>query len=244
MLASTLRRSALRYRARRYRKRVDPHEIGWMLAALRSGDLAVDVGAHKGGYTYAMRQAVGASGTVIAFEPQAELASYLRQCIRDFRWSNVVLVERALSRTPGRRQLWRPTHAPSPAASLDGASLPPGALGHEVEVDTLDVVLAELEPGRRVRFLKCDVEGHELDVFIGARDVLLEHRPLLLVECEARHAPERTVEDVFAHLAALGYRGSFFLRGERLDVARFEVARHQVERRRPYVNNFLFEPAE
>jgi hypothetical protein len=64
------------------------------------------------------------------------------------------------------------------------------------------------------------------------------------VECEARHAPERRVEDVFAHLARLGYEGSFFWRDERRAVADFDVARHQIERRRPYVNNFLFQPVE
>jgi hypothetical protein len=67
---------------------------------------------------------------------------------------------------------------------------------------------------------------------------------LILVECEARHAPDRAVEDVFEHLLALGYRGSFFWRGVRTDVGRFETELHQVEGRRPYVNNFIFEPSE
>jgi len=215
-----------------------------MLAVLGPGDLALDVGAHKGAYTYAMRRAVGPDGAVVAFEPQPELAAYLRRCVGDFAWSNVTIVERALSGAPGRRRLWRPDHGPSPAASLDGASLPPGAVSREVEVDTLDRLVAELTPDRRVRFLKCDVEGHELDVFEGGRAVLTTHRPRILVECEKRHAPERAVQDVFAHLEGLGYRGRFFLRGELLDVTRFDDALHQVERLRPYVNNFLFEPVE
>jgi FkbM family methyltransferase len=223
---------------------VDPEEWRWMLAELRSGDLAVDVGAHKGAYTYAMRRAVGRSGAVVAFEPQPELAAYLRRCAEDFRWSNVAIVERALSGEPGRRRLWRPADEPSPAASLDGTSLRPGAVACEVEVDTLDRALAELHQGGRVRFVKCDVEGHELEVFRGGNEVLSGHRPRVLMECETRHAPDRAVQDVFAHLEALGYRGSFFLGGERLGVACFDASRHQVEGRRPYVNNFVFEPAE
>ena len=242
MLARVLRRAELAYRARRYQRRVDPHEIRWMSAALRPGDLAVDVGAHKGGYLYAMRGAVGASGAVVAFEPQPELAAYLRRCVLDFEWSNVTVVERALSSAPGARTLWRPPGEPSPAASLDGASLPAGPQGLEVEVDTLDRALESLQPRRPVRLLKCDVEGHELDVFLGAADTLSAHRPLILVECEARHAPERSVRDVFAHLEGLGYEGSFFWRGERHGTAAFEADRHQIEGRRPYVNSFVFEP--
>jgi len=244
MLASTLRRAALAVRARRYGRRVDPQEIRWMLDLLGPGDLLVDVGAHKGGYTYLMRRAVGASGAVLACEPQPELAAYLRGCVQDFGWTNVTVLECALSSEWGRRTLWRPADSPSPAASLDGASLPPGPIGHEVEVDTLDRVLGVHAPGRPVRLVKVDVEGHELEVLAGARATLEHDRPALLVECEARHAPHRSVADVFAWLEALGYRGSFFLGGARHDVAGFDPGRHQIERRRPYVNNFVFEPAE
>jgi FkbM family methyltransferase len=215
-----------------------------MMGALRPGDLAVDVGAHKGGYTYSMRRAVGATGAVVACEPQPELADYLRTCVGAFDWRNVAVVERALSCSPGTAALRRPGAEPSPAASLDGASFPAGALGREVEVDTLDGALAALHSGRPLRFLKCDVEGHELEVFKGGVRTLTEDRPLILVECEARHAPERRVEDVFMHLTRLGFEGSFFLRGERHAVADFDVATHQIARRRPYVNNFLFQPVE
>ena len=243
MLAKTLRRAGLAYRARRYRTKVDPDEVGWMERALRAGDLAADVGAYKGGYTYAMRRAVGEAGSVLAFEPQPELAAYLRRCVRDFGWSNVSVAEAALSSTAGSRTLRLPGDAPSPAASLVGVSLPKGSRGYEVEVDTLDGFLAAHPPGRPLRFLKCDVEGHELEVLAGASRTLERHRPLLLVECEVRHAAGRPVEVVFNHLRGLGYRGFFFWAGEELDVAHFDVAVHQVEGRRPYANNFAFVPA-
>jgi FkbM family methyltransferase len=192
---------------------------------------------------YAMREAVGGSGAVVAFEPQPELASYLRRCVLDFDWSNVMVVERALSSAAGVRTLWRPADVPSPAASLDGASLPPGPRGIQVAVDALDGALASLLPGRPVRLLKCDVEGHELEVLRGAAETLGAYRPLILLECEARHAPERPVREVFSHLEHLGYEGSFFWRGGRHHLAAFDAARHQVEGRRPYVNSFVFEPS-
>ena len=37
-----------------------------MRSVLRHGDVAVDVGAYKGGYTYWMREAVGDAGTVFS----------------------------------------------------------------------------------------------------------------------------------------------------------------------------------
>jgi FkbM family methyltransferase len=166
----------------------------------------------------------------------------LRRYVAAFGWRNVGVAECALSASPGGRPLFRPGDGPSPAASLVGASLPPQPKSYPVTVDTLDRCLADLAPGSRLSLLKCDAEGHELDVFLGARDTLHDHRPAILFECEARHLRDGTVEDVFAHLAGLGYRGWFFWHGESVDVATFDARVHQVEARRPYANNFVFVP--
>jgi hypothetical protein len=134
----------------------------------------------------------------------------------------------------------RPASGPSPAASLVGVSLPPSPTRIDVSADTLDRILARRADSRRVAFIKCDVEGHELDVFRGAEATLREHRPAILVECEARHLDSHSMSDVFGHLAEMGYRGSFFSTGGEQDVDRFDAREHQVEGRRPYVNNFAF----
>jgi FkbM family methyltransferase len=215
-----------------------------MRSVLSPGDVAIDVGAYKGGYTYLMRRLVGASGAVLAIEPQPKLAAHLRRCVDDFAWTNVRVEESALSSQPGRGRLRLPGADPSPAASLVGASLPPGAHGYEVGTDTLDRVVDAWEPPGPVRLIKCDVEGHELEVFRGGARTLERDHPLLLFECEARHLAGYDMRDVFSHVERLGYRGSFFCRGERLDASAFDASAHQVEGRRPYANNFVFVPDE
>jgi FkbM family methyltransferase len=237
-------RASLRHRAWRYRLRVDRDGIRWMRSWLRPGDAVVDVGAYKGGYTYWMRSSVGSTGSVLAFEPQPRLASYLRRCASAFSWSNVRVEEVALSSGAGRRELRVPGSEPSPAASLVGASLPAGSGGYLVPVDTLDRRVADVAATGPVRLVKCDVEGHEMDVFEGARGMLTADRPPLLFECEARHDPTRTVEDVFEFLHGLGYRGFFFWHGRKLGAERFRTREHQVQGRRPYCNNFIFVPEE
>ena len=107
-----------------------------------------------------------------------------------------------------------------------------------VEVTTLDLALND---AGAVALIKCDVEGHELDMFKGAEAVLTQDHPLLLFECEARHNPDRAVTEVFDYLQDLGYRGSFFWHGELLDVRLFDLATHQTLGRAPYANNFVFE---
>jgi FkbM family methyltransferase len=236
-----LGRAVLTHRGWRYKTRVDPDEIRWLRGVLRPGDVAVDVGAYKGGYTYWMRRAVRDTGSVFAFEPQPAMAAYLRQCVHDFDWMNVRIEDVALSSGVGTRRLQVPGEGPSPGASLVGASLPLGAASYEVRTNTLDRYWAAQGSNLPVRLIKCDVEGHEIDVFRGAARVLEDHRPLILFECEARHLRGHSMRDVFGHLEEIGYRGSFFWKGERLDVGTFDVARYQVEGRRPYGNNFIFE---
>jgi hypothetical protein len=94
----------------------------------------------------------------------------------------------------------------------------------------------------RVDFIKCDVEGHERDVFEGAADTLKTHRPTLLFECEERHRPRGGVRGVFAYLAGLGYEGFFFDAHGTRPVDAFDISIHQADGARTYVNNFVFRP--
>jgi hypothetical protein len=121
-----------------------------------------------------------------------------------------------------------------------------GALSHvPVEVTTLDAFFDEHE--RAPNFLKIDVEGHELAVLNGARRLLEQYRPTILVECEARHRADSDVRPVFELLQSLGYEGSFFDRRSRRPLGEFDAAVHQrLDPANPdrvprgYVNNFAF----
>jgi FkbM family methyltransferase len=234
------------YRAYRYRWRVDPAELKFVCSRLRPGQVAVDVGCHKGAYTYWMRRRVGATGTVLAFEPQPRQVEYLRQVFAAMRYRNVTLVPKGLSDAPGRLPLF----IPSGAGLTHAASFVPERAGGragetlEVEVTTLNACFADRPRGPDL--VKIDVEGHELAVLAGGRHTLEVCRPALLVECEARHRPDGDVRPVFELLKSLGYEGSFFLAGRRRPLAELDPAVHQrldpaTGRPTPgYVNNFAF----
>jgi FkbM family methyltransferase len=213
-----------------------------MRGVLRPGGVAVDAGAYKGGYTYWMREEVGTSGHVLAFEPQPALATFIRRAVKAFSWTNVDVEQAGLSAARGERTLHAPGSGPTQDASLVGALAGPDARHYTVRTETLDDFLDQRRLGRPVDFIKCDVEGHELDSFFGAEAVLTTDRPILLFECEVRHNPDRTVTEVFDYLQDLGYRGSFFWHGDLLDVRQFDLEAHQTLGRAPYANNFVFEP--
>jgi FkbM family methyltransferase len=234
-------RAKLLYRAWRARWRDQRAEIGEMLRLLRPGDAAVDVGAHKGAYLYWMRKAVGPQGRVFAFEPQPKLHAYLDGVVSGFGWTNVELSPLALSDRAGEATIHVPAGPgeTSPGASLEKKS----GYGVPVRTDTLDAALSgKAAPA----FIKCDVEGHELSVFRGAARTLERSGPALLIECEQRHLPAHTMQDVFGYLLGLGYSGQFFAEGRLRPLGEFDPSIHQRREgerfwdRPGYSNNFLF----
>lgn len=215
-----------------------------MKSVLRPGDAVVDAGAYKGGYTYSMRQEVGASGRVYAFEPQPELATFLRKAVGAFGWQNVHIEEAGLSGTPGEATLHASADGPSQIATLVPDNADTDSRNYAVRLASLDAFADRDGVARPITFIKCDVEGHELDVFRGAEGVLRKDRPRLLFECETQHLPDGSVSRVFDFIVGLGFRGFFFQDGRKVDAREFDPQNHQVLGQTPYINLFAFEPME
>lgn len=232
------------YRAWKARLRDQRLEIALTRALVGPGDLVADAGANKGAYVYWLRGSVGETGKVLAFEPQPALAAYLRRACEVFRWSNVHVSEVALSNRVGTSVLHVPGFGVTPGASLEASVLDqtPGAR-IACRVNALDRELDGLGP---LRFLKVDVEGHELAVFQGAERALRRDRPHLLFECEERHLTKHTMADVFSFLESLGYEGYLLRDQTLLPVAHFDGSVHQPRnvpqfwKEPAYHNNFLF----
>ena len=89
-----------------------------------------------------------------------------------------------------------------------------------------------------MHFIKCDVEGHELEVLQGGQRVLREDRPVLLVECVDSRPEVGQTDRVFPYLEALGYRGYFFPNGRTESLTRFRVEHHQVAPDAEWLVNF------
>ena len=70
------------HRALKARFRDQGAEIRALVEAIRPGEAAADVGAHKGAYLPWLSRAAGPDGRVYAFEPQPDLAAYLEKVCR------------------------------------------------------------------------------------------------------------------------------------------------------------------
>ena len=227
----------MRYRAWRYRLLLNRHEIGFMRKHLAPGDTAVDIGAHKGGYAYWMHKAVAPSGRVVCFEPQPQLAEYLNRMKASLPMDRLEVVNLALSSRRGEMTLAVPQGGPSPAATLESGLLKTPHILFLVGVTTLDDFFGADTP---VKLIKCDVEGHEFDVFRGGERLLRTHHPILLFECEDRHQRRQSWRDTFAFLESLDYQGAYFSRRGLRSIREFDPVRHGEPTSRDYANNFVF----
>jgi FkbM family methyltransferase len=148
---------------------------------LRPGDDAIDVGANIGYFSAVMCQAVGSRGRVASFEPVDATREALSMARDLNHLGQLDIFAYALSDRSGVGEiLFDPRVAGS--ASLH-RSPTDQATAQNVCVDTLDnLVQAGVVRSKRLRLIKLDVEGAELDVLRGAEATIAYHRPLVILE--------------------------------------------------------------
>src|SRR5579871_5925640 len=165
-------------------------EAAFVARFLQPGMTVLDVGAHHGLYTLLASRRVGSSGRVIAFEPSPRERRRLAQHLRINRSGNVDVQPCALGDHAGSADLFLVEGIHDWCNSLRLPNIEEETSRVPVEVRRLDDVLETL--GRpRVDFIKLDVEGAELGVLRGARQLLRgDVRPAILAEVQdVRTAP-------------------------------------------------------
>ena len=182
----------------------------------REGLLVLDAGANIGNSAISC-EIVAPGCRIIGFEPNPSLRPFLERA-RDF-CGNMEWHPFGLAEAAGMRQLHIPvvggrhiagessmllSHFDDPVVSARLTSYS-AARSFTLEscalefhpLDALAEIRAECRRARII-LIKIDVEGAELEVLRGAREVLAEHHPILLIEQGDR-------EEIAGHLAGLGY---------------------------------------
>lgn len=169
----------------------------------RSDAWSLDIGANIGVFTWHMARH---SAKVVTFEPQPHLARRLAGAFG----KSVQVEQVALSDTEGEAVL----RVPDEIAMNGRATVEPTNLLADFPVHTVTVPLRRLDSYElgAVALMKIDVEGHELSVLQGARNLLQRDRPAVIVEAEDRHR-SGAVDEVSALLSGFGYAGLYFLEG-------------------------------
>jgi len=241
-------------RAYKYLFEYDKDEINYVRHNLGQGDTAFDIGAHKGSYTYWMRRSVKKTGIIVCIEPQPILFEYLKRMFNMFRYSNVILMDCAVSYNDTEGVISVPAipGKTSQEARIDDQNIVVNKKEYHqinVKIRSLDSIVDETD--LKPKIVKIDVEGHEYSVIKGMDKMLTNIRPKIIMECEARHINNHTVFDVFNLIYDKGYEGYFYQNGIKKPLDQFDLKRDQlsyVDKQQwsdnNYVNNFVFEPRQ
>jgi FkbM family methyltransferase len=205
----------------------EPTETQLVRQILKEGDVFLDVGANIGWYTVYAAKAVGATGKVIAFEPEPSNLDMLRRNVRANGLKNVVVEGRALSNAAGSFKLF-----------LERGNLGKHSLvlehggKHYVNVETIP--LDDYWKGQGdIKLVKIDTEGAEGLILDGMRETLKNQKGLeLILEFAPRrlqksgYDPDKVLDDLYR----LGFKASL------ID----EAAKRVVYLGTPRLKNFSF----
>jgi FkbM family methyltransferase len=169
------------------------------------GDWVADVGANVGIYTKELSRLVGREGKVFSFEPVGENYDILTTLVRKARLENVSPFRVALGSGLTQCEVVIPNM--TGFMGYYWAHLAqPGEQGRRERIDVLTLDdLYKRQIIARLDFIKCDVEGGELQVILGGREILQDQRPGWLLEVS-----RDTSGSVFQALHDLGYRAFVF----------------------------------
>ena len=141
----------------------------------------IDVGANIGMTALALSQ-ICSHGKIVAIEPVPRTFQYLRQNVSEAGVRNVTTLNFALGSSEG--SIVMQGHPSNFACSFiaDNYRIPDkDHFAQRVPVKRLDDIYPGLSLDR-VDFMKVDVEGFELEVFAGAREILNIYRPIVFLE--------------------------------------------------------------
>jgi FkbM family methyltransferase len=176
-----------------------------------SAGTAVDVGAWYGPWS---RRLATRIDRVIACEPVPDLADRLARTMP----GNVQVIPAAVSDRCGQATIWLPPDgAKTGRASLSEPYT--GGSSRAVPMLTLDSL--DLD---HVRFIKIDVEGHEVPVLKGAQRTIEHDRPQLLVEAETELQP---IDEIVNLVTDWGYRAWVLLDTNWVPLTEFDLETHQ-----------------
>ena len=147
------------------------------LNEIKNGDIVLDIGANKGYYTSLFSTLVGRHGEVHSFEPVPE--SYKELQNLKTRFENVFKNNLAVSKESGTATINYDPFDSEKATLIDSTlSLPKKS---QTEVISIDEYVENLKL-TLVHFIKCDVEGLELEVLRGGLYTLKTLKPKVSLE--------------------------------------------------------------
>ena len=148
-----------------------------MIQLMRSGDIAIDVGANVGYFSLLLAQKAGLEGHVYAFEPVPSLQAEIDQNIKLNKLSNITVIQAAATDQDGELTIYEgPSdhRGISSLRPLNNASQLLNIRGMRLDNHLLNLP--------SLRLIKIDVEGAEQLALSGMTELIVKFHPYIILE--------------------------------------------------------------
>ena len=159
---------------------------------ISEGDIVIDAGANIGLHTLNMAKIVGKTGKVFAFEPEITNFGILKKNIKLNNYTNIFAEHKAVGEKDGIATLYRSNHPgmhkidSKPQHSKDKLN---------VDIISLDNFFNKNHIQPKIDFIKIDVEGFELSVLKGMKNILKNNKNIkILLELSHNKLHEEDLE--------------------------------------------------
>jgi len=169
----------------------------------KSGDIVWDLGAHAGATVYFFSKLVGATGRVVAFEPDDDSYKYLLKNVELHHLDNVTPVKKAISGETGFASFSMDGTQGAGIAGFTQCSDP----SKMRQVETMSLADACKEYGVPT-YIKMDIEGAEAEVIEKSLSFLKEHAIHFAIESDHRVNGEFTTIPLNRMFMSIGYEAS------------------------------------
>ena len=159
-----------------------PHIHHVITDYLDAGDVCLDVGGHVGHFSLAAANRVGPSGLVVAVEADPRAARQLRDNAERTGAAQIRVVEKMIGGEHGEKPFRLASQLGWSTALSSGVPMVEESVLTR-EVVTVDSLVHQyVTDGRRVRLVKLDVEGSEVEALRGAVDLIASRSSAWVVE--------------------------------------------------------------
>lgn len=148
--------------------RMGREEAAFFQRVIRPGMQVADVGANLGLYSLLLARCVGPTGRIYAFEPDALMAASLRRNLAANDATQAEVFECAIGAATGEETFQR--NAVNSGDNRLGATT--GTALHSEQATVPVRTLSDALAGRRLDFIKMDVQGWEGEALRGVADLL------------------------------------------------------------------------
>jgi len=174
---------------------------------LKPGDTFVDCGANIGYWSVFAAGIVGEKGAVVSIEANPDTFKLLQRNLGINQFGEALNC--AVTSKPGQFNLFVPREGGDVYSSLKigGLVREAGTESYQVEGRTLDDIVTALSI-KKIKLVKIDVEGAEMDVLRASGKILNDIRPILIVEYGMNTWPifNSSAQDLQKFIAEKKYR--------------------------------------